>query len=120
MNNLKHAKNKQLKNDVKALKSELIYKNDYVILKEPYKNKKESNLKYGWVVMQVMGNYAKRKYMIRNIITGEELQVNKGRIKRFHKPLFKDPKITLESEQTRITDLDHQQMEQEENKDSKD
>ena len=114
-NNIKYANNKQLKNDVKALKSELIYKNDYVILREPYKNKKHNNMKYGWVVMKVQGNYAKRKCMIQNIITGEQLTVNKGRIKRFHQPLFKDPKVTLDSEAIRIGNLDRKQAAQERN-----
>ena len=84
-------------------------KNDYVTLKNRYKHKKHDNLKYAWVVMQVLDNHSKRKYIIKNIFnifTNEELQVNEGRIKRFHKPLFRDPELTLQSEATRIANLD--------------
>ena len=55
--------------------------------------------------MKVMNNYNKRKYLIKNIFTNEQMTVNKGRIKRFHKPPLIDPVKTLQSETSRITDL---------------
>ena len=63
--------------------------------------------------MQVTGNYAKRKHLTHDIMTGRQLQVNKRRIKLFHKLLFTDPKITLDFEQMRTGNLDRKQREEE-------
>ena len=108
-NNLKHCRKRKLKNDIKARKSEIICKDDYVILKNPFNNEKQNNLKYGWVVMKVLENYEKRKYVIKNVLNNEELVVNKGRIAKFYQPPFTDPSYTLESEQTRLVTASQQE-----------
>ena len=113
---LKHAKQnkmrkllkKKYKKDEKSLKSQLIYKNDYVILKSAFKGKKLNNYRYGWVVIEVISSPNKKnQYKIRNIFSKEELIVNKGRICRFHAPLLVDPRKSLENETTRIIDLNN-------------
>ena len=88
----------------KALKSELRCKNEYVILKNRYKHKKHNNMKYCWIVIQVQDNYAKRKYVIQN---------NEGLIKRFHKQLFQDPKMTLDAEPMRFGNLETKETKRE-------
>ena len=96
------------KNDVQDLENERIYKDDYVILKTKYKGKHKLNYHYGWVVIKVYQteNQLKPNYLIKNIFTGEELKVNKGRITRFHKPLI-DPVLTVQDEVTRMKNMDN-------------
>ena len=78
------------KNDIQDLENEKINKNDYVILKSKYTGKHDVNYHYGWVVIKLLQteNQLKPNYLIRNIFTGEEKTVNKGRLSRFHKPLI--------------------------------
>ena len=48
-------------------------------------------------------------YIIRNIFSGEEMKVNKGRITRFHKPLI-PPAKTLENEVSRMQNMDEKKF----------
>ena len=76
MNNLRYAKSKRPKSDTKALNSKKIYKNDLMMLKQPYTNEKKNNMQYDWYVKEVLGNYKKHKHRMKNIFTKEEMMVN--------------------------------------------
>ena len=106
-NNFNYTLKKKYKNDEQSLENENIYKNDYVILKKNYKDKKHINYQYGWVVIEASRNHDKWKYKLKNIFNHKELTVNKGSIKKFHKPLLSNPIETLENETSRLIDLNH-------------
>ena len=61
---------------------------------------------YGFIVKDIDHSRNKRTYKVRDIFTGEEKWHNKGHLIPFFKPLL-EPKTMMESEETRIRELDH-------------
>eukprot|EP01083_Nonionella_stella_P194323 716788_1 len=107
-NKLKELNRKLLKSDWKCLRLSKIYKGDYVLLKRTKSlSKRDASFDFGWFVLGVERNHDKEIYVIRNIFDNEELRVNKGRIRAFHRPLRADPIAMLRSDLIRIAELEN-------------
>ena len=109
---MKHKENRQ--KYYNQLKSIPILKNDYVQFKksDEYKGKMIPNEEIGWYVKEVVN--PDKKYKIKNIFrpSSPALDVSKGHISHFHRPLWKDPMDAFDSTNLRLAVATNQKNEE--------
>ena len=74
---------------------------------------------YGWVVTDVTSSGNKQHFVIRNIFTDREKTVNKAKICKFHRPLWKDPKWGMDATMARVNQKDAERLRKKEEMENK-
>lgn len=109
LNKLRYLKNKNMKNEEKALESEQIKLYDHVFIKSPFKRKKHNSFQAGWVVTKIDNDKNKQKFHITNVINMNKKIVDKAQIKRLLEPVFVSTLNAMNNEITRLIDAENKQ-----------
>ena len=96
----------------KSLKIDPFNVGDFVFLKNV--NRVKGEVKFGWIIEEVIKHPKSDKfnYRIRNTLTGDVEHVNRGRLVRFHKPVFADHSQSLKGPADRLENLQEQRIRQ--------
>ena len=91
-----------------AAQKELILPGYLVLFRKRYRSKKHNHIEHGWVVVKRwrQRNQHKWTFRVRNMFTGETVDTNKGKIKKFHRSIWKDPVAGMECALSRLIEAD--------------